>query len=54
VSTTCDRPVENSIAAALSQRLATDLLTGRCGPVRTETATRRANASRYRLVDNRF
>jgi hypothetical protein len=26
VSTTCDRPVENSIAAALSQQLATGLL----------------------------
>jgi hypothetical protein len=36
VSTTCDRPVENSIAAALSQQLVTDLLTGRCGPVRTD------------------
>jgi hypothetical protein len=35
ITTTCDRPVENSIAAALSQQLVTDLLTGRCGPVRT-------------------
>ena len=36
VSTTCDRSVENSIAAALSQQLVTDLLTSRCGPVRTD------------------
>jgi hypothetical protein len=36
VTTACNRPVENSIAAALSQQLLTDLLTGRCGPVRTD------------------
>jgi hypothetical protein len=36
VTTTCERPVENSSAAALSQQLVTDLLTGRCGPVRTD------------------
>jgi hypothetical protein len=53
VATTCDRPVENSIAAALSQQLVTDLLTGRAG-LSEQTGTRRANASRYRLVDNRF
>jgi hypothetical protein len=36
VPTACNRLVENSIAAALSQQLVTDLLTGRCGSVRTD------------------
>jgi hypothetical protein len=36
VTTVCNRPVENSIAAALSQQLVTDLLTSCCVPVRTD------------------